>query len=97
MARATYTRCKTKGHWWDDSPKPYKIFDGVKIWPACVKIEYSVCVGECKTVRMFQLASDGTVIDRKYKYPDDYKWSGPKDEKPTRAEMRLARLKNRRK
>jgi hypothetical protein len=80
----TYTECKTFGHAWEDAPPSV---------PSSVRRGFVLRCARCVTLRHDHIDVAGELVARKYDYPDDYAWVGAKLSK---AELRLAMLKQRR-
>lgn len=75
-----YERCKTLGHVWED-------FNPIDLGPAMYGKRMSLRCVRCTTERHDTIEASGRVGTRSYRYADGY--IIPREERLTRAEMRL--------
>lgn len=83
VARTQFIQCKTFGHAWEPFTPLKKWFALYKKYAHYIHLR---CV-RCGCTRHDGLNIYGDVVYREYRHPDGYK--DAKDEKPTRAELRL--------
>lgn len=81
--RPQYTECKTYGHAWDEFNPLVDFWGGLRGWAGRICLRCT----RCHTLRVDWTDYLGELADRKYYWPLDYK--NKKDEKPTRAQLRL--------
>lgn len=77
-----FVTCRTFGHAWDSIPVTEPDPDGPQFWLRCTR---------CTTLRRDVIDQRyGSLIRRKYDYPDDYQMKG--EDVPTRDDFRLRLL-----
>jgi hypothetical protein len=82
-------KCRTYGHGWEEADIPWETPLGNRVWRYRLSLR---CV-RCDTVRHDLIDALGDVVQRDYRYHDEYKYAY--DELPTRAEFRVMLLGSR--
>lgn len=83
--RKVLDRCRLLGHAWYETPDDAG-WSSRRVWQHRMVLRCD----RCGTVRYDGIDARGDIGSRHYVYPDSYRY--PKDETPTRAELRLAML-----
>jgi len=82
-----YEACRRMGHAWDQLDTAPLGHEGLQrdVYLRCIR---------CATLRAFDLSPTGEVMWARYVYPDGYQWKGRTGEAPTKADHRIAWLRD---
>lgn len=89
MIPEEYEKCRTYGHSWDDEVPPPPNYSA-KVFSSALVTRCD----RCATYRILAVNALGEVAGRKYLYPDGYLI--PKEQRPTKAELRIVRIRRKR-